>query len=451
MNGDIERVREALHFIPASDRETWIRMGMAVKSEFGDTGFDTWEEWSQQDKSFDQKAARDAWKSISSTGKVTVGTLFHEAKAHGWHDDGTFQRPTHEDLAARRREAVERVATEEAKTARDHTEAAKKAAMIWKSASMAKSDHPYLLRKGVSPVTTLREIDVDIAAVILGYSPKAGGDQLIGRLLVVPVKVGDALSTLELIDGDGRKSAIAGGRKAGGYWAAQVLPEGDGDGLTFQYGEGVATTLSAKEANGHISVAALSVGNLAAVANIMHERYPAASHVILADLVKATGTPDPRAIEAAQLIGGYVALPDFGGYRPDDAKDFNDMHSLSGLEAVGRAIGTVGATARPQIQLDKDSANDGLLSGTGWPEPQPLATKVAPEPYPLDALPIPIRAAVEEVLAFVKAPLPLVVSSALAALSLAGQVHVDAKRAEKLTGPVGLFLLTIADSGEVGS
>jgi putative DNA primase/helicase len=70
------------------------------------------------------------------------------------------------------------------------------------------------------------------------------------------------------------------------------------------------------------------------------------------------------------------------------------------------------------------------------------------EPYPLDALPDTIRAAVEEVAGFVKAPVPLVASSALAALSLACQAHIDAKRAEKLHGPVGLFLLTIADSGE---
>ena len=83
-----------------------------------------------------------------------------------------------------------------------------------------------------------------------------------------------------------------------------------------------------------------------------------------------------------------------------------------------------------------------------WPEPLPLVAKVEPEPYPLDALPLPIRAAVEEVAGFVKAPVPMVASSALVALSLAIQAHVDAKRAEKLHGPVGLFLLTIADSGE---
>lgn len=84
----------------------------------------------------------------------------------------------------------------------------------------------------------------------------------------------------------------------------------------------------------------------------------------------------------------------------------------------------------------------------GWPAPHPLSVKVEPEPYPLDALPDTIRAAVEEVAGFVKAPIPLVASSALGALSLACQAFHDMQRADKLHGPVGLFLLTIADSGE---
>ena len=93
-----------------------------------------------------------------------------------------------------------------------------------------------------------------------------------------------------------------------------------------------------------------------------------------------------------------------------------------------------------------ESAGDSVCND--WSEPQPLSAKVEPEPYPADALPDTIRAAVEEVAGFVKAPFPMVASSALAALSLAGQAHIDAKRAERLQGPVGLFLLTIADSGE---
>ncbi len=108
------------------------------------------------------------------------------------------------------------------------------------------------------------------------------------------------------------------------------------------------------------------------------------------------------------------------------------------------ALTTVEALQAAQAPARNAPAGD----SDGWPEPQPLTAKIAPEPYPVDALPDTIRAAVEEVAGFVKAPLPMVASSALAALSLAIQAHADAKRAEKLHGPIGLFLLTIADSGE---
>lgn len=439
------RIREALQFIPASDRDTWVKMGMAVKSELGDSGFDLWEGWSQQADTFNAKDARDVWKSIRVNGKVTAGTLFHEAKANGWRDDGTHQKPTPEEIAERQRIAAERAAQEEARIASERAEAAKKSAAVWKVASEAKPDHPYLVRKRVSPVATLREIDAGAAAAILGYAPKSGGEHLAGRLLVAPVKVGDGLSTLELIDQDGRKSAIYGGAKAGGYWAAQQLP--DGDGLTLLIGEGVATVLTAKESSGHPAIAALSAGNLSAVATAIHERYPTAALVILSDLVKATGAPDPHAVEAALSVGGRLAIPDFGANRPHGATDFNDMAALLGTDAVERAIANA-SEPDGASQPEQENATAPILEGQVWPEPQPLAAKVAPEPYPIDALPETIRAAVEEVAGFVKAPLPMVASSALAALSLATQAHIDVKRAERLHGPTGLFLLTIADSGE---
>lgn len=103
-----------------------------------------------------------------------------------------------------------------------------------------------------------------------------------------------------------------------------------------------------------------------------------------------------------------------------------------------------------QVKVVAQPAGINALTGDsgGWSEPQSLTSKFEAEPYPLDALPETIRAAVEEVAGFVKAPIPLVASSALAAISLAVQAHADIKRAEKLQGPVGLFLLTIADSGE---
>lgn len=447
MRNDIERIRGALQFIDASDRDKWVSMGMAIHAEFGDTGFNLWDEWSQQAENYKTSSALDVWRGFRAGGGKNIGSLIHEAKASGWRDDGGHQMPTPEELAERRHIAAERAAKEEAEIARERADTAKKAAAILKAATEAKADHPYLSCKRVSPVATLREIDAGAAAAILGYAPKSGGDLLTGRLLVVPVKQGDGISTLELIDGSGRKAALSGrGSKVGGYWASEQLPKGNGDGLILLIGEGVATGLSGREASGHTAIAALSASNLLTVAKAMRERYPAAALVILADLVKTTGEPDPRAIEAAKVGDGRTAIPDFGTDRDPDMKDFNDMAARCGGQAVERAIANASAPARAEYQPSEENAPAG--NSEGWLEPHPLATKVAPEPYPLDALPDTIRAAVEEVVGFVKAPAPMVASSALAALSLAAQAHIDAKRAEKLQGPVGLFLLTIADSGE---
>jgi putative DNA primase/helicase len=443
-----DSIREALSFVPAHDREIWVRMGMAIKSELGEDGFDLWDAWSQQAESYNSRDGRDVWKSIRANGKVTIATLFHEAKPNGYRN-GTAIKSTAEELDARQRIGAERAAQDDAEIARERANAARNAGAIWKAATEARADHPYLSRKRVPPAATLREIDAATAAAILGYSPKSGGDALAGRLLVAPVKVGDGLSTVELIDGDGRKAALAGrGTKAGGYWAAQSLPDGDGDGLTLLIGEGVATVLSAKEASGHPAIAALSVGNLGAVAKLMRERYPAAALVILADLVKTTGQPDPRAIAAARSVGGKLAIPDFGTERPEGATDFNDLAAKCGAEPVEGAIANAGAPAGAEDQPGSKRAPAADSASLEWVEPQPLSAKLKPEPYPVDALPDRIRAAVQEVAGFVKAPLPLVASSALAALSLAAQAHIDIKRAEKLYGPVSLDLLTIADSGE---
>jgi putative DNA primase/helicase len=306
-----------------------------------------------------------------------------------------------------------------------------------------------LARKQVSPVTTLREIDAVKAAQILGYSPKCRGEPLSGRLLVVPVKQGDVLSTLELIDGDKRKSALAGqGTKACGYWATRQLPEGDGKGLTVLIGEGVATVLSSSAATGQLGIAALSAGNLPAVAKAMREHYPSAEIVLLADLVKATGLPDPHAIEAASIVAGKTAIPDFGSDRDPAMTDFNDMAQIYGAKAVAQAISSATVPTNNTHYPSNDDAPARSSEGDFWPDPQPLVAKIESKPYPLESLPPLIREAVEEVESFVKAPVSMVACSALSTVSLACQPHVDVRRREKLEGPVALYTLVIADSGE---
>lgn len=110
-----------------------------------------------------------------------------------------------------------------------------------------------------------------------------------------------------------------------------------------------------------------------------------------------------------------------------------------------------GQFSNPQgEQLQRSNGSKGSVGGRfrEWPAPQSLTSLSDPEPYPMDALPPLVRGAVSEVQAFSQAPIALVASSALGALSLAVQGHVDVERAKGLSGPVSLYVLVIAESSE---
>ncbi|UHL62753.1 DUF3987 domain-containing protein [Paralcaligenes sp. KSB-10] len=84
-----------------------------------------------------------------------------------------------------------------------------------------------------------------------------------------------------------------------------------------------------------------------------------------------------------------------------------------------------------------------------WADPLPLGgVSYERESYPLDALPPGLLNAVTDVQATTQAPVAMVATSALTALSLAGQAHINVARNKHLTGPVSLFALVLADSGE---
>jgi putative DNA primase/helicase len=438
MTANLETIRAALHQVPAHDRDTWVRMGMAIKSELGEDGFDLWDEWSRQDESYRERDARSVWKSISANGEVTISTLFHEAKRHGYKVDGHDRRtqPTAEDL--RQRAEQEHVAAQA--QAAEREKAAQLAIEVFGMAIPARADHPYLVRKGVAPVVTLRELPAEELSRLGGYTPKSGGESLSGRVLIAPVRNGDAISTLEFVDEGGRKSALAGGAKSGGYWPAQKKIDGDGEGLTLYLAEGVATALSIHVATGAPAFAALSCGNLAKAAQALRERYLDARIIVCGDL----GSGARPAHEAARAIGELVAFPDFGADRPDGATDFNDLLRHRGAEALKRAIANAKA---PEVHED-DPTTANAPAASEWPEPQPLTVAEDDRPYPLAALPAGIREAVAEVVGFVQCPVALGACSALSSLSTVGQSLANVRRDDGLEGPTSLYLQSVSDSGE---
>lgn len=297
------------------------------------------------------------------------------------------------------------------------SEAAAKAAAIWNTAAPAPSHHAYLTRKRIQP----------------------HGARLYDGSLLVPIRDRDELYSIQFIGPNGDKRFLTGGRVSGGYFSIGSTQSA----AVLCIAEGFATGATIHQATGHSVAVAFNAGNLQAVAQALRERFPALPMIICADDDRETdGNPGlTKASEAALSVGGLLAIPSFDPARPAGATDFNDMAAVHGMDAVRDAINN--AVAPNDVGKSVNSP-----VGELWPEPQSLAAKVDRVPYPLDALPGITHAAVQEVQGFIKAPVPLVASSALAALSLAIQAHVYAKRAEKLTAPVSLFLLTIADSGE---
>ncbi|MBK1721947.1 AAA family ATPase [Thiocystis violacea] len=250
---------------------------------------------------------------------------------------GPIIQPTPAEIAERQRQADERAARDAEDAARQQAETARKAAVICDE-SVAATENPYLTRKGVAATETLRQIETDTAAKILGYHPTANGKRLTGSLLVVPLHRNGELVSLELIDASGTKAALKGkGTKTGAYWAAQPLDAIEG---TVIVGEGVSTALSIRMATGLPVVAALSVSNFAKTISAIHAGYKRLRPILAADLDKQTGEPIEAAVKASRQFRPHIPLvtPDFGPDRPEGATDFNDLHQALGLEAVREQI-----------------------------------------------------------------------------------------------------------------
>lgn len=432
MSGDLGRIRSALSFVPAHDRETWLRMGMAIKSELGDTGFDVWDTWSQQADSYNPRDARDVWKSIRANGKTTAGTLFHEAKENGWRDDGTHPRPTPKELAERRRQAAEQAPQEAAETASKQTETAKKAAAILAQSTPAPDDHPYLVSKGI----------------------KAHDLTVYKDSLVVPLRDEDSnLHSLQFIDQAGKKRFLKDGRKIGCFHFIR----GNSQDPRRLICEGFATAASLHESTGLTVIVAFDAGNLEAVARAIRAKLPDKDLIFCAD--DDTGTPGnpglTKAREAARAVGGLLAVPDFGPDRPDGASDMNDLSMVRGLEAVKACIEAARppeAYPKPQDEKESDQGEEQRPSArhaSSHPAPRHshAPDSIEPPAYPMDALGGILGEAARAIANGAQLDPAIAGQSILGAAALAAQQSADVLTA---TGrkPLSLYLLTSALSGD---
>lgn len=76
-------VIKLLAVISADDRDTWWKVGAALKNEYEEDGFEVWDEWSQKSDKYDAKVQQVQWRSFKP-GNITLGSIVHFAKENGW-------------------------------------------------------------------------------------------------------------------------------------------------------------------------------------------------------------------------------------------------------------------------------------------------------------------------------------------------------------------------------
>jgi putative DNA primase/helicase len=269
-------------------------------------------------------------------------------------DDG--RTLTDAELRERDRKRQEAIKQAEADEAKRHAGAAKKALPIVEKATPATAAHGYLAAKGIQPHGALLHSD--------------------GRL-IIPMRIGKELHSLQFIAADGTKRFLPDGRVKGCYYLIGTGAEAKERG-TVLICEGFATGATLREATGLPVVVCFTAGNLLEVATFLHSILADVDLVVCGDVDKSDAG-QKAATEAAKAIGGLVALPDF---TPEELRadkppsDWDDFAKLRGQEAVKAAIDAALKVGADDTAKDKEPppASD----PDGWTEPQPLPDGLLP-------------------------------------------------------------------------
>lgn len=327
----LDTVAQALSYLDYNDRKEWYEMAYAIRSEFGESGFSTWENWGSQYDKYNKSEARAQWRSAKPGGKIKIGTLIHRAKEAGFaFNDNDCVQISPEEIEARKakREADEK--KYQAEMRQIHGEVARIANLAWEQ-SLPAFEHPYATKKGIKiygarignfPVYKTPEPGVTIEP--FKYIPA----------LLVPIydRKGKIVSLQAYFFEDqefyGDRAYLKYGKKQGGYFLIGA-PKGN-----IVIVEGYATGCSIHEATGWAVAISFDSGNLVNVAELMRHNFPQDSIIIGGDNDPdnpQTGKPGSgitAANEAGQKVNGRVLFPEMVGL------DWNDVHKLDGLEAV---------------------------------------------------------------------------------------------------------------------
>ena len=310
---DYSKVQEALSFIPANpDRDTWVKIGTAIKSGLGDHGFDLFDGFSAQADSYKLKDIQTQWDSFE-TGKVNIGTLFYYARKEGYKGEHkpsqvikTIIRDNKSD-----KKAIDKSLAWFKKNEREYQQGSNNYA-----------DHKYLIKK-------------------LGkYVPvKVNGLRVYQNNLIYPLyNIDGEIKAYQRIwiDKQGKTQKRYAGKTSGLFFVIgrpikNSLKSNDEIGI----GEGLTTCLSGYSAGIKTVIVALDSGNLPKVAKAIKAKYPAINLIGLCDNDESFAGE-----KACKEAGIPYVIPNFSAFKSDKSKptDFNDLHKMAGIKEVIRQL-----------------------------------------------------------------------------------------------------------------
>ncbi|MDX8407281.1 MAG: primase-helicase zinc-binding domain-containing protein, partial [Mariprofundaceae bacterium] len=214
--------------------------------------------------------------------------------------------PTRESQEAYRRKLEAERASREKLDAETHRLAAIEAQRIWAGSKPAGNDHPYLQAKQV----------------------QAYGIRIDNGSLIIPVRIGGKITSIQRIGADGSKRLLKDGEVIGGYHS---IDGDDADMSRIYIAEGYATAATVRDATGCPVAVAFNAGNLGKVAQAIHSKLPDIKIIIAGDNDESQ-TGETKGKAAAESVGGIFTMPPEPG-------DWNDYAAAHDLDAVRDEIG----------------------------------------------------------------------------------------------------------------
>ncbi len=70
-----DEIISMLDYIDATERDIWLKTGMAIHHNTGEEGYSIWNKWSKQADNYNERDALAAWRSFHANKGITIGTL----------------------------------------------------------------------------------------------------------------------------------------------------------------------------------------------------------------------------------------------------------------------------------------------------------------------------------------------------------------------------------------